>query len=375
MRVKIGDVVDKIVGDEDRFETNLEYYVAGEHIETGRIEIYDRGLLKSDKGNTLGYQFHYPFQAGDVLFMTKNPYLRKCGLADFDGICSIATFVMRAKDQSVLSQRYLAAVMQSDDVWDYLEANKSGSVNYFITWKTLEKYEFELPDISEQNRIADAIWSIEKTRRAYEVLLRQTDELVKAEFYRMFGDPVENTMGWDTEELKKVAPEFSPELQEADEYWWLNLDMIENYSGRIIEKVLATADEIGASTSTFDNTMVLYSKLRPYLNKVTVPDDCGYATTELVGLKPDSSRLNKYFLFNLLRGDDFVAYATGISGGSQMPRMPLKALREFKCILPPLELQDKFVMYYQQSEHARNQLIKNLSDIEILFKAVVSDNI
>ena len=144
MKVKIGDVVDKIVGDEDRFNTSLEFYVGGEHIDSERIKIYKKGLLNSQKGKTLGYQFHYPFQARDVLFMTKNPYLKKCGMVDFDGICSIATFVMRSKDESVLLQEYLALVMQTDDVWNYLEANKSGSVNYFITWKTLEKYEFEL---------------------------------------------------------------------------------------------------------------------------------------------------------------------------------------------------------------------------------------
>ena len=100
----------------------------------------------------------------------------------------------------------------------------------------------------------------------------------------MFGDPVTNNHGWPTIPLREVAPEYSPKLPEADSYWWLNLDMIETYSGRLMEKVIATPEEIGNSTSTFDATMVLHSKRRPYLNKVFGPDDCGYATTELVGL-------------------------------------------------------------------------------------------
>lgn len=172
----------------------------------------------------------------------------------------------------------------------------------------------------------------------------------------MFGDPVTNNHGWPTIPLREVAPEYSPKLPEADSYWWLNLDMIETYSGRLMEKVIATPEEIGNSTSTFDATMVLYSKLRPYLNKVFVPDDCGYATTELVGLRPNSKILNKYFLFNLLRGDQFVAYASGLSSGGQMPRIPMKALRDFKCILPPMELQEQFVETSHQSDKSKFEL-------------------
>ena len=174
----------------------------------------------------------------------------------------------------------------------------------------------------------------------------------------MFGNPITNNMQWPTQPLKKVAPEHTPQIPSMDKYWWLNLDMIESYSGIVIEKVYAERSEIGSSTSTFDDTMVLYSKLRPYLNKVVVPEDFGYATTELVGLKPDSSVLNKYFLFNLLRGDDFVSYANGISGGAQMPRMPVKALREFECILPPMELQEQFVALSEQSDKS-NFVVSN----------------
>ena len=169
----------------------------------------------------------------------------------------------------------------------------------------------------------------------------------------MFGNPVSNTKGWPTKPLKDVAPEYSPKLPDDGEFWWLNLDMIESNTGWLIEKVMAKPEEIGTSTSTFDNTMVLYSKLRPYLNKVIVPDGYGYATTELVGMKPDETRLNKYFLFNLLRGDDFLKYANGLSAGGQMPRMPMKELRAFECILPPMDKQETFVELYKQSDKSK----------------------
>ena len=169
----------------------------------------------------------------------------------------------------------------------------------------------------------------------------------------MFGDPVLNDKGWLTKPMKQVAPEHRASIPEEESYWWLNLDMIESFTGTIIEKVIEQKSNIGNSTAPFDNTMVMYSKLRPYLNKVTVPDAYGYATTELVGLKPDGKVLNKFFLFNLLRGDQFVKYAVGLSAGGQMPRMPMKEFRQFECILPPMELQEKFVEFYKQSDKSK----------------------
>ena len=169
----------------------------------------------------------------------------------------------------------------------------------------------------------------------------------------MFGDPVQNDMGWTTKPIKEVAPETNADIPKDDEYWWLNLDMIESYSGRLLDRVIERVDIIGNSTHPFDSNMVLYSKLRPYLNKVFVPDSYGYATTELVAMKPNSNELNKDFLFNLLRGDCFVNFANNSSGGARMPRMPMKVLREFQCILPPMDLQNKFVEISKQSDKSK----------------------
>lgn len=169
----------------------------------------------------------------------------------------------------------------------------------------------------------------------------------------MFGDPVRNDKEWPTKPIKEVAPETNADIPKDNEYWWLNLDMIESYSGRLLDRVIEKSDAIGSSTHPFDDSMVLYSKLRPYLNKIFVPDSYGYATTELVALKPNPNELNKYFLFNLLRGDCFVNFANKSSSGAQMPRMQMKVLREFQCILPPMDLQNKFVEISEQADKSK----------------------
>ena len=346
-KVLLGDVAEEVR--ENYNETDGNPAVVGlEHLIPGEIRLKE---WSEDTNTTFTKAFH----KGQVLFGRRRAYLKKAAVAPVDGICSGDITVISAKQDKILPE-LLPFVIQNDDFFDFAVGKSAGSLSPRVKWSRLKEYEFTLPSLPQQRKLAKLLWSFVDAKEAYEDLIRQTDELVKSQFIEMFGDPVTNNHGWPTIPLREVAPEYSPKLPEADSYWWLNLDMIETYSGRLMEKVIATPEEIGNSTSTFDATMVLYSKLRPYLNKVFVPDDCGYATTELVGLRPNSKILNKYFLFNLLRGDQFVAYASGLSSGGQMPRIPMKALRDFKCILPPMELQEQFVETSHQSDKSKFEL-------------------
>ena len=212
-----------------------------------------------------------------------------------------------------------------------------------ITGKMLNDIQLPVPDTDTVSEFENFVHQSDKSKFTG----------FKSQFIEMFGDPVRNDKEWPTKPIKEVAPETNADIPKDNEYWWLNLDMIESYSGRLLDRVIEKSDAIGSSTHPFDDSMVLYSKLRPYLNKIFVPDSYGYATTELVALKPNPNELNKYFLFNLLRGDCFVNFANKSSSGAQMPRMQMKVLREFQCILPPMDLQNKFVEISEQADKSK----------------------
>lgn len=173
-----------------------------------------------------------------------------------------------------------------------------------------------------------------------------------SQFIEMFGNPVANNKGWSTMAIKQVAPEEPSRERQTGTVWILNLDMIESHTGKIIDKVYDEDTNL-LSVAPFDEGNVLYSKLRPYLNKVVIPKGKGYATTELVPLRPNQEYLNLTFFSYLLRGDDFVTYANTISSGTKMPRMPLNDLRNFQCILPPMQEQLKFEKVAEQADKSK----------------------
>ena len=183
--VKFSEVAHRAYTREDRFNTEKIYYVGGEHIDSCELYVTKKGVIK---GSTIGPMFYCGFTAGQILFVTRNPHLKKCSIADFDGICSEKTFVIETKDESILTQEYLAIIMQSDDFWNYCEENKSGGVNYFLNWSTLADYEFELPPIKQQLEIAQKVMSAYRLKQSYKKLLDATREMVKSQFIEMFGD-------------------------------------------------------------------------------------------------------------------------------------------------------------------------------------------
>ena len=155
-----------------------------------------------------------------------------------------------------------------------------------------------------------------------------------------------------------------------DEVWHLNLDQIEPHTGRVLSKRMVSVRELGPSTYTFDRGTVLYSKLRPYLNKVVVADADGVATTELVPLRCDASRLSAQYLVYFLRGPDFLRFATNVVAGAKMPRMVMSEFWGFPVPLPPLPEQRRIAAILDQADALRAKRREALVQLDSLTQSI-----
>ena len=155
-----------------------------------------------------------------------------------------------------------------------------------------------------------------------------------------------------------------------DEVWNLNLDQIEPHSGRVLSRCMLSVTELGPSTHTFDRGTVLYSKLRPYLNKVVVADDDGVATTELVPIRCDESRLNAHYLAHFLRGPVFLRFATNVVAGAKMPRMVMSEFWKFPVPLPPLPEQRRIAAILDQADALRAKRREALAQLDSLTQSI-----
>jgi type I restriction enzyme S subunit len=177
---------------------------------------------------------------------------------------------------------------------------------------------------------------------------------------------------WIKIKLRDVAPAASlrnVNIPSESKIWQLNLDKIESHTGCILEKVLMPLSQAGSSTHWFDERHVLYSKLRPYLNKVVLPDSLGLATTELVPLLPDPQKLDRKFLAYYLRSPNFVEWVDGQTDGAKMPRVSMKIFWEHEISLPSLEDQRQITAILEKADNLLKQSQLVEKDLNVLVQS------
>lgn len=160
-------------------------------------------------------------------------------------------------------------------------------------------------------------------------------------------DQRELPKGWEWKRLGEIAPITGRSVQPSQwpekEFKYLSLENIEAHTGRLIGFTPTKGQQVKSTTVSFGPQHVLYGKLRPYLNKVFVPDFEGVATTEFLPLEPDQRIIIREFLAWYLRSHEFVRFASTHQTGSRMPRVNMRDFKAAEIPLPPLDEQQRIV--------------------------------
>ena len=120
--------------------------------------------------------------------------------------------------------------------------------------------------------------------------------------------------------------------------WILELEDIEKDTGMVLKKVTKAQRNSVSTKHKFHSGQVLYSKLRPYLNKVVLSDADGYCTSEILPLEFKNCVLPEYARYYLMSGT-FITYANHCSYGVKMPRLGTTDGKKAIFSLPPLSEQ------------------------------------
>ncbi len=152
-KIKLGEIAEDIsVRVDNPSESEFERFVGLEHFVSGALKINNWATTDDLVSSTKA------FKAGDILFARRNAYLRRASLVEFDGVCSGDAFVLR-ENHSKIIPGFLAFIVNSEKLWDYANANAAGTMSKRVKWRDLSNFEFLLPPIDQQEKLAELLWA------------------------------------------------------------------------------------------------------------------------------------------------------------------------------------------------------------------------
>ena len=225
--------------------------------------------------------------------------------------------------------------------------------------------------LEKQSNIIATLNKLEKIKGNRITILNCLDDLIKSRFVEIFGAFNINCNNYNTIKFKDLIEQNN--INEEDMVWLLNLDMIKPNTGEIIEKVYINRQNIPTSSISFNNGTVLYSKLRPYLNKVVIADENGYGTSELIPLNSYKNGLTAEYLAYYLRQDSFVEYIKDKVTGAKMPRVAMDILRNIDIIKPNYISQEQFSSFVNHINKLKSDVQKSIDETQLLMDSLMQE--
>ena len=321
-------------------------------------------------------------ESGDFLLSNSmsfgRPYILKTNGCIHDGWLVLKNY------QKYLDVNFFYHLLSSPIAQEQFDQEAKGSTVRNLNTDIVSKVYVPIPPLSEQKRIVkfldEEFSKIETLKTNAETNLKNAKELFETTLEKELNplslhsersekSSAELPSGWEWKALGDVC-EILSDLINPTEEKYLNMyhiggANIESETGRIID--LKTSEEEGLTSGkfVFDDSVVLYNKIRPYLKKVARPNFAGICSADMYPLSPKNGML-KDFLYYILIASDFTDYAIKHSDRAGMPKLNRKALFVYDFPLPPLSVQKEIVARL-------DKLSENVKRLEANYKQIIAN--
>ena len=338
----------------------------------------------------------YKLQMGDILFARTGGTVGKSHLINETPLEAVyAGYLVRTQCASSILPRYAKLFLESELYWEQLKVGMVATAQPNFNGEKLSAMHLPLPPLAEQKRIVAAIDelfrvldSLGAAAGSLEVAAKRLDKKIldlairgklvpqnpddepASELLKLIAatshkspcknhetpiePPFEIPKSWEWAKLGIISNYGQCRSVDAQsvsaETWSLDLEEIEKETGRLIVRKTAADKKSASSKHLFCKGMVLYSKLRTYLNKVLVADMDGVCTSEIVPISVATGIMPE-FLRIVLMSPYFLQYTASKGYGVKMPRVGTNDMRESLIPIPPSAEQQRIVDRVQVLKH------------------------
>ena len=358
-------------------------YITIKDIYDGKINITD----KTDKIDDDAIQIikkRSRIKVGDILFVSIGRIGETAIVAEKDDSWDVneSVFVFTVNEE-IITPEYFCMLFRSDAVKDYLTGNSSGSTFKSIKMNQLERMVFDLPSLEIQRDITTKLEKIKNVCSLRTSQLTYFDELIKARFVEMFGNPVRNEKGWEKKTLKDICTKlndgthFSPESFKKGAYKYVTAKNIK-LDGFDFSNITFVPEEVHRPIYERCNPEygdVLYIKdgVTTGIAMVNTLEEEFTLLSSVALLKQNREIMNGYFLCGVLNNNEMYSAIRSNMGGAAITRLTIAKLNTIQIIVPPIALQNQFAKFVKQVDKSKVVVQKALNETQILFNSLMQE--
>ncbi len=370
MEIKTVETINKYVGSSinplDNPEQVYELY---------SVPSFDNQYPEIIKGSKIGSS-KITVEENDILVCKINPRINRVWVVkhntEYPLLASSEWIVVRNRE---MDSNYLKWYFSSPHFRELLTSQVAG-IGGSLTRaqpKQVAKYPVPVPDISKQKEIATVLDKVSDLIALRKQQLAKLDELVKARFVELFGDPKYNKSN-----LVKIGEigaltsggtpsRAKPEYFEGDIRWYSAGELNSLYLADSIEHISETALH-ESSAKLFDKGTLLIGMYDTAAFKMGILTENASSNQACANLNPKQGYniVWLYYLFDMMK-PIFLQERQGV----RQKNLSLSKIKEFEIPVAPFELQEEFAAFVEQTDKSKSEIQTALTKLEALKKALM----
>ena len=317
-------------------------------------------------------------EVGDILLSVRAP-VGPTNIANIQCCIGRGLGIIRS-NQDNMSTNYLLYFFKKFE----LEISNKGRGSTFsaITRKDLESIQIPIPPLDKQKTIAQTLDKAKELIELRKASIKKLDELSKSVFIDMFGDPVENPMGWEVLQIKEVITFLTSGSRGWAKYYsdegevFIRIQNVKNGSISFLKKqyINAPSTQEAIRTKVQENDLLL--SITADLGRTGVvtkelANENAYISQHLALLRL-KSEFSAVFLSAFIETKASQLQLEKLNQGGTKAGLNFNAINSFKLFSPPTDLQNKFAKTIQKIESQKALYEKELVKLEENFEALLA---
>ena len=388
-KMRLGDIAQLINGDRGKnYPSQADIAQKGEipfvnagHLNGKGIDFKEMNYISEEKYNKLNSG---KFQKDDILYCLRGSLGKKAIVrSNINGAIASSLVIIRP-DPAKVSGEYLMFALDSPAIREQLVKANNGSSQPNLSATSVREYRVELPELSLQEEVVEKLEKVISIIDGRKQEVQLLDDLIRARFVEMFGDAVDNPMGWEKKQLQEIVTDDctisygivqTGNDQEEGVPVFRPVDIVNRIPK--LEELKRTTEEI---SNKYKRTILKGHEMLITV-RANIADTC-IVGKEFKGcnvgrgIVPIRTQENimvleflKYLMDSKHLNDDIKSKAKGIT----LIQLNMKDLREVELIVPPIEQQKAFVEFAEQVNKSKVAIQKALDKTQMLFDSLMQE--